>query len=139
MFARIFGQIEPWSLLPLRVVVGIVFLVHGGQKLFVGGVSGFAGFLSQQGMEPALVLAIVVTLVEILGGLAVVIGALTRGAALLLAVEMGVVIFKMKLPQGFFASQGGYEFELTLLGACLTLLLAGAKRPSLDHRRQQEH
>jgi putative oxidoreductase len=138
MLARLLGGAEPWSLLPLRIVVGVVFLVHGGQKLFVLGLDGFAGFLGKLGIEPPLFWSVVVIAVELLGGIAVLAGFLTRWAALFLAVDMLVAIFTVHLPRGFFGDKGGYEFPLTLLGACLTILLAGAKAPSVDRRLSSE-
>jgi len=138
MLARIFGKAEPWSLLPLRIVVGIIFIIHGGQKLFVFGFSGVAGFFGQIGIQPAMFWAVIVTLVEFLGGIAILVGFLTRWAALLIAIDMLVAILWVLLPKGFFASKGGYEFELLILAGCLTLLLAGAKRPSVDQTLPKE-
>jgi putative oxidoreductase len=128
MLARLVGGAEPWSLLPLRIVVGVVFLVHGGQKLFVFGLPGFAGYLGKLGIEPALIWSVVVIAVEFLGGIAVLVGFLTRWAALALGVDMLVG----SSAEGVFRGQGCYEFPLTLLGACLTILLTGAKTPSVD-------
>jgi len=124
--------LKAWSPLPLRVVAGIIFIVHGGQKLFVYGIGGFAGALSQMGIEPAMFWSVIVTLVEFLGGIAVLIGLFTRWAALLLAVDMAVAVVVVHFPKGFFTSQGGFEFPLTLLGVCLSLLLSGAGPFSLD-------
>jgi len=86
-----------WGLVPLRLVVGLVFVVHGAQKLFVFGLGGAAGFMATVGIPLPSVAAVVVTAVEILGGL---------------ALKMGFV--------------GGYEFELTLFAASLSLALLGA-------------
>ncbi|MFQ5828591.1 MAG: DoxX family protein [Candidatus Methylomirabilia bacterium] len=131
MLGRLVAPLARLEILPLRVVVGVVFLVHGGQKLFVFGFSGFAGFLSQQGIEPAIFWSVVVTLVEFLGGIALVIGLLTRWAALLLAIDMLVAILVVHLAAGFFLPKGS-EFALTLLAACLTLLLAGSGPLAVD-------
>jgi putative oxidoreductase len=111
MLARLVGAAEPWSLLPLRIVVGVVFLVHGGQKLFVFGLAGFAGYLGKLGLEPAPFWSVVVTAVEFLGGIAVLVGFLTRWAALFLAVDMLVAIFTVHLPKGFFVDKGDMSFR----------------------------
>lgn len=132
MLARLFGGADPWSLAPLRIAVGVVFLVHGAQKLFIFGFGGVAGYLSQQGIAPAGFWAVVITLLEVFGGIAILIGFLIRWAAGLLAIEMLVAIVTVHLPKGFFVASGGYEFPLTLVGGCLTLLFAGAKKPSVD-------
>lgn len=138
MLARLVAGAEPWSLIPLRIVVGVVFLVHGAQKLFVFGFGGVAGFLGDLGIQPAPFWAVVITLLEVLGGIAILIGFLTRWAALLLAIEMVVAIFTVHVTKGFFAGEGGYEFPLTLVGGCVTFLLAGARAPSVDQRLPRE-
>lgn len=131
MLRRIVEPLAGWGPLPVRLVLGLVFLMHGGQKLFVFGLAGTAGFFSQIGIQPALLWATVVTLTELLGGLALLLGFLTRYAALLFAVEMVVAIVAFHLPKGFFLPQG-YEFALTLLGGSLILLLSGPGPLSLD-------
>lgn len=139
MLARIFGNAEPWSLLPLRIVLGLVFVVHAVQKILDFGVSGFAEFLGQIGVPAALVFSVVVILVELLGGISLLVGFLTRWAALLLAIDMLVATLVVHLPNGFFyVNNRGFEFTLVLLGACLTILLTGAKKPSIDARLPRE-
>jgi putative oxidoreductase len=123
--------LEGWGLVPLRVAVGIVFLMHGGQKLFVYGLSGTAGAMTEMGIPLPQIAAIVVTAVEFLGGLAILLGCFTRWAALLLAIDMAVAILAVRLRGGFFAPRG-FEFEFTLLGAALTLAALGAGGVSLD-------
>src|SRR5438445_13803743 len=112
-----------WGLVPLRLVVGLVFIVHGGQKLFVFGLGGAAGFMAKVGIPWPFLAAVVVIAVEILGGLALILGLGTRLAAALLAIEMVVAILTVRLKMGFV---GGYEFELTLLAASLSLVLLAA-------------
>jgi putative oxidoreductase len=121
-----------WGMLPLRIAVGLVFIVHGAQKLFVNGFGGVAGYFQTLGIPAPMLAAVVVTLVELLGGIALVLGLFTRWAALLLAIDMLVALFVVHLPKGFFISAGGYEFVLTLLGACLTLLLVGPGEAAID-------
>src|SRR2546430_6064811 len=70
-----------WGLVPLRLVVGLVFVVHGAQKLFVFGLGGAAGFMATVGIPLPSVAAVVVTALGILGGLALVPGLGTPGAA----------------------------------------------------------
>jgi putative oxidoreductase len=112
-----------WGLVPLRLVVGLVFAAHGAQKLFVFGLGGAAGFMAKVGIPLPSVAAVVVMAVEILGGLALILGLGTRLAAVLLAIEMVVAILTVRLKMGFI---DGYEFELTLLAASLSLVLLGA-------------
>lgn len=129
----LFGPAVAWGLLPLRLAVGAVFVAHGGQKLFVFGLGGTAGFMAQVGIPLPGVAAVVVTFVELLGGLALVLGLLTRLASLLLTIDMVVAVVVVHLPAGFFLPRGS-EFALTLLGASLTLLLTGPGALAVDAR-----
>jgi putative oxidoreductase len=120
-----------WGMLPLRIVVGLVFLMHGGQKLFVFGFGGTADIMDKLGLPLPFVCAVIVITVELLGGLAILLGVFARLAGALLAFEMVVAIIVARWHGGFFAPYG-YEFEFTLLGACLTFALNGPGRTSLE-------
>lgn len=122
---------QGWGVAFLRLVVGIVFLAHGAQKLFVFGMAGVAGFMGQAGIPFPMLAAIVVTAVEFLGGLALVLGLYTRWVAIPLAFEMLVAILVVHLKAGFFLPDG-YEFPFTLLGAALALALLGSGEASVD-------
>ena len=137
---------QPYGPAVLRLVVGAVFAAHGAQKLFGlwggGGVAGTAAFFAQLGLTPAYSLAVAVAIVEFGGGLLLVAGALTFFAALALALEMAVATWKVHLANGFFINwalapgQGhGYEFNLTLIGALMALMLTGPGAFSIDGRR----
>lgn len=130
VFRRNTGLLMGWGLLALRIVVGLVFVMHGGQKLFVKGLPGIAGFLGQVGIHPAAFWAAVLTFAELMGGLALILGAFTRLAALALTVTMIVAITAVLAPKGFFLP--GYEFAMTLLGGCVALLLTGPGRYAVD-------
>lgn len=117
----------------LRVVTGIIFAAHGGQKLFVYGLDGVTGGFAQMGIPMAGIAAPAVAIVELLGGLALVAGLLTRLAALGLGIAMLGALFLVHLKNGFFMPNG-YEFVLALLGAATTLAITGAGRLSLDAR-----
>ena len=120
-----------WGLIPLRLAVGAVFLAHGSQKLFTFGLAGTADIMSKIGIPLPTVAAAVVITVEILGGVAIVSGLFTRWAAALLAIDMTVAILVARLQGGFFTPYG-YEFEMTLLGACISFALIGAGGFSVD-------
>ena len=125
------GSMQAWGLTILRIVVGIVFFVHGYQKLFHLGFHGVAGFFAHAGIPLPLVSAVVVTLVEVVGGLLLVAGVAVRIAAALNAIDMSVAILVVHLKHGFSAQNGGFEFPLTLLAATLCLALAGGGMFSL--------
>jgi len=120
-----------WGMLPLRIAVGLVFLMHGGQKFFVFGRNGTADIMAKLGIPLPTLAAMVVITVELLGGLAILLGVFTRLAGALLAFEMVVAILVARWHGGFFAPYG-YEFELTLLAACLTFASTGPGRISLE-------
>jgi putative oxidoreductase len=118
-------------MLPIRIVVGLVFMMHGGQKLFVFGFAGTADIMGKLGLPLPFLCAVIVTTVELIGGLAIVLGVFARLAGALLAFEMVVAIAVARWHGGFFAPYG-YEFELTLLAACLTFALGGPGGVSLE-------
>jgi putative oxidoreductase len=131
MHARTSNRVDV-ALLLLRLAVGVVYIVHGGQKLFVFGFDGVAGAMGQMGVPLPEVLGPAVALLEFFGGMALVVGLFTRLAALGLAVDALVATLLVHLPNGFFAPNG-VEFTMTLAAVCLALALAGAGRYSLDH------
>jgi putative oxidoreductase len=125
-----------WGLVPLRGVVGFTFVMHGWLKFHSMGIAGTTAMMTQMGVPLPQVNAVMVTGIEILGGLAIVLGLFTRVAGALLACDMLGVILIVKLRSGFFAPRG-FELELALLGACLTLALMGSGGMSIDKARQR--
>jgi putative oxidoreductase len=119
------------GMLVLRVIAGIIFMAHGGQKLFVYGFDGVTAAFAGMGIPFAGLAGPAVALVEFFGGLALIAGLLTRLAGFGLAVTMLGAIFFAHLSAGFFAPKG-YEYPLALLGASLAVALAGAGDLSVD-------
>ena len=119
------------ALTVLRVVLGVTFIMHGGQKLFVYGLDGVAGSFGQMGIPLAGFVGPLVAFVEFFGGIAIVLGLLTRLAALGLGATMVGAILTVHLPQGFF-NPGGVEFPLALRASAGALALTGAGAYSVD-------
>ncbi|MFC5711933.1 DoxX family protein [Thalassorhabdus alkalitolerans] len=110
----------------LRVTLGIVFLAHGLDK-FQGGIENTAGWFDSIGIPGFL--AYVVALVELVGGIALILGFGTRIASLLLGLIMIGAIVTVQLPAGFL---GGYAYDLVLLIIAVHLFLNGSKLLSLN-------
>lgn len=115
----------------LRIIVGILFVAHGGQKLFTYGIAGTTGAFTQMGIFMPGVMAPLITLLEFFGGIALIVGFLTRLVSVGLALDMLGAIAFVHLKGGFFMPTG-YEFALTLFVASLGLAIAGAGTLSVD-------
>lgn len=135
----LFGGAGDWGLLALRVALGIIFIYHGYSKLLkvppIGGPGGLAKGLQTLGFPVPLFLAWVVALVEVPGAAALILGLFTRWVSLIIAIEMAVVIFRVKRGRGVaFTARDttGWEFDFINLAAALALMLLGAGSISLD-------
>ncbi|MBN2328779.1 MAG: DoxX family protein [Candidatus Omnitrophica bacterium] len=121
------------GLLFLRLTVGIIFLIHGYDKIFQGdGLGGTAKQFSELGFFFPLLFAWLVAWGELIGGGFLLIGLLTRECSLYLAVIMVGAIWTVHFSNGFFIANKGYEYNLALIGACLCLLFSGGGTGSLD-------
>lgn len=121
-----------WGLTVLRAMVGLTFLLYGGQKLFVLGIGGVTEYFGGLGVPAAPLAAVCISVFELVGGAALLLGLFTRPIAALFAAEMLVAIPLVHLANGFFVADGGYGHALLTLAAGATLALAGAGAPSLD-------
>jgi putative oxidoreductase len=138
-----------WGLVPLRLVVGFGFLAHGWAK-WSRGPAAFAKLLAQIGVPLPQVTAWVVTLTEILGGIALMLGALVAIVSLPLIVSMLVAMFTVQLrfgfssvntigltPEGPVFGPPGYEINLLYIGALVALATAGPSPWSVDAWRRR--
>lgn len=128
--------LQSCGLAALRIVVGVIFLMHGGQKLFMG-FHNVAGFLGSLGIPLPTFAAIVLTAVEFLGGIALILGLLTRYFAALLAIDMLVALITYHVKNGFFMPNG-VEYPMLLLVANINLVLAGAGALGVDTLRKKK-
>ena len=128
------ADLTAYGIALLRIVVGVVFVAHGVQKLFVYGHPAIAGMLGQIGIPFPAVSAWLIALTEFLGGAALLFGLFTRWAAAPLSFAMLVAILTVHLKAGFFAP-AGFEYPLTMLAVNLALILTGAGAFALDNLR----
>ena len=140
-----------WAPLPLRLVIGFAFIYHGWPKLFTSaGHSGFVANLQGIGVPAPELAAWALGAVEVLGGLALLVGAFTTVAAGLLVIHQLFALFKVHLGAGFsfvhvtgMTASGplfglpGYEVNLLFIAGLLTLLLGGPGTPSVDAARKR--
>jgi len=116
------------GLAALRIATGIVFLDHGYQKMFKMGIGGVSGFFGHVGVPLPGVMATLITVLEVFGAVALIVGLLTRPVAVAFALDMLGAIFLVQLKNGF----SKFELEFLLLGASVALIFAGAGRYSID-------
>ena len=116
------------GLAALRIAVATIFIKHGAQKLFVFGFGGVTGAFTQMGVPFPGVTGPFIALLEFFGGIALLIGLLTRLIALGFACDMLAAILLVQLKSGF----SHYELEFLLLGSSLALFLAGPGGFSVD-------
>ena len=133
-----------WAVLPLRIIVGYGFLAHGAVK-WSRGPANFARLLHQIGVPLPTSTAYMVTLVEVLGGLAILAGAFVAIVSIPLVASMLVAMFTVQLRYGFSSvntigltpagpvfGPPGYEINLLYIAALLALALAGPGGWSVD-------
>lgn len=110
------------SLLLLRIVIGCVFLTHG--------------YMKWEGFEAATPLFKLLAIVEPLGGIALIVGGLTRWAALGLSIIMlGAMWMKIgNVGITGFAGKGGWEFDALVFAACVMMMTSGAGKWSFDKK-----
>lgn len=136
MFRNLIATWPTWAALPLRIALGVVFIAHGAQKVFgMWGGSGFAKFTSNPApfdwMQPSWFWMGAAAIAELLGGVLVLLGLLTRLGALMIIPVMLVAVFAVHWG-AFFMSARGIEYAFTLLMAAVALLVLGGGRASID-------
>ena len=130
-------RFKEYSMLSIRIALGVVFLTHGSQKLFGffggGGIAGTIRFMDMMGFGFAAFFGIALSCAEFFGGLLTLLGLFTRWAALFIAVVMSVAVFTVHLKYGFFVSNKGFEFAGSLLCMAIALIINGGGKISLDN------
>lgn len=137
MFHKIIATSASWSLLPIRLALAAVMIAHGAQKVLGSfGGSGFKTFIAGDTpfgfMKPAWLWLALAALSELVGGVLVGLGFLTRIGAFFIAATMLTAVIGVHWSGGFFAANKGYEYPLALLAMSLALLIAGGGQASID-------
>src|ERR671931_2791634 len=121
-----YEKLAQYGPLPIRILAGIAFIVHGLPKL--SNIAGTEHFFANMIGLPA-AMALPIGLLEVIGGFALLLGVLTRIASILFIIEMIGSTIVAKLPKGFV---GGYELDLLLLSIAVSLILSGPGRISIE-------
>ncbi|MGY3727694.1 MULTISPECIES: DoxX family protein [Cobetia] len=135
-FSRLVSTDTSLASLVLRVPTGIIFMAHGSQKLFGAfggyGLEGTGQWMASMGIEPGYLMALLSGSGEFFGGLAILIGLLTRPAAAVLVFTMLIAILTVHIGNGLFMSNNGFEYALALLTIAASLMITGGGKLSLD-------
>ncbi|MCS4490006.1 DoxX family protein [Corynebacterium sp. ES2794-CONJ1] len=115
-----------------RLVLGVIFVAHGYQKLFIQGIDEIAGQFSASAIPQPKLSAYIAAIAELGGGALLVIGLLTTVVAGALALLMAAAFYFVHLGSGFFASSGGFEYVLLLIVSLMVVVVFGAGRLSVD-------
>lgn len=120
--AKCWGDVAP---LVLRIAAGVIFTLHGWMKF--GGIDGVTGMLTGMGVPGAMTFAWVITILELVGGLALILGVVTHWVSKLLMIEMLVAVLLMYFNKGVFDQMAFLLFTVTF-----SLMVTGAGKWSLD-------
>ena len=137
MVSRLIATSSAWFTLPIRAGLAAVMIAHGAQKVLGSfGGPGFNAFIANNTpfgfMRPAWLWMAAAALSELIGGILIALGFLTRVGAFLIACVMVTAIAGVHWTGGFFAANRGYEYPLSLLAMALALLIAGGGQASVD-------
>jgi putative oxidoreductase len=130
--AKFYETWTPIAATFVRVVVGIMFLMHVSIKFKVGAAAVAANILAKNGIEPALACAYFIMALETVGGVCLIIGLFTRFFAAALAIEMLIALLFVHLPKGYAAGGGGYEYVLLIGAVCFVIAMRGGGPYSAD-------
>jgi putative oxidoreductase len=133
----IYNVLEPLSYPLIRFVAGAMMVPHGYAKVF-GGIEGTTKFFASVGLEPALTLAWYVGLLELVGGVCVAFGFLTRFMSAQLVGLLAVATFYIHLPSGFLWVKGGFEYPLFWMVIMIAITIQGGGKLSVDNLMAKE-
>lgn len=120
------------ALLIFRAVLGVVFVAHGFERMFITGIVETTGQFSALGIPQPKLSAYVVSAAELFGGAFLVIGLLTTFMAGALALLMLAATYFVHMTEGFFIHSNGMEYTIVLMVSLLMIVVFGSGRASLD-------
>lgn len=120
------------ALLIGRVIVGVVLIAHGGQKLFTNGLDGTEQAFDAMGIPAPALAALFAAGVEFVGGILLILGLLTPVVAVLVAVDMAGAFWFAHRESGIFVTEGGWELVGMIFAAAILFIGLGAGRLSAD-------
>lgn len=126
------GPLADLAALVARVVLGVVFIAHGYQKLAVFGLAGATEAFRGMGVPAPEPTAPAISVIELVGGIALILGAFTGIAGVALALEMLVAALLVHVPAGIYIENGGWELVGALGAGALLVAAFGAGRFSVD-------
>ncbi|MFH1877410.1 MAG: DoxX family protein [Candidatus Omnitrophota bacterium] len=123
------GNLFNFSMLILRVSIGLIFIVHGAQKLlgmFGGvGLEGTAKMVEGLGVANAYYVALIWAYIEFIGGICLIMGILARWAALAVAMTVLISLWKVNMVYGIFGQNINLEYNFLMIGASLPVIFLG--------------
>lgn len=132
VLAGFYDAILPIAETFMRIVVGLMFLMHVSVKFKIGASAVAANIFAKNGFEPALAWAYLAMFIELFGGVCLIVGLFTRFVAAVLAIEMLIALLVVHLPRGYAAGGGGYEYVLLIGAVCFVLAIRGGGPYSVD-------
>lgn len=132
------GAMKEWAILPLRLGLGVMFALHGAQKIFGifggRGMQEFTGFVKSLGFVPPELFAYLAAYGELVGGILLIVGLCTRVASVYLMIFIIIAGVKVHLAHGFFLQNGGVEYVFIIACSCLSLAVSGSEKMSITKK-----
>jgi putative oxidoreductase len=127
-----------YAVLPLRLALGVIFIYHGLQKTFGffggSGIEGFSGMLASLNIPYPQISALIVADIELIGGIFLILGILVRLSAVSISLVMLTAVIKVHFANGFSIMTGGYEYNLLIILACISVIISGPGSLSITRK-----
>ncbi len=136
--AGFYATMAPITDLLIRIVVGVMFLMHVSVKFNAGAARIATNFGTNYGLPMADLFAYTAMGLELVGGICLIVGLFTRFFAAALSIEMGIALIAAHLPKGYSVGGGGYEYVLLIGVALLMIAMRGGGPYSVDAKLGKE-